>query len=110
MIYTLNLADDFALKLVDFVLKQTKNPFDMAKMEIILPTKRAVKTVKDTFVKKCEHTPLLLPKLTPLYDIEVLEEYCLNHGVFAMAAIQLGIPKRLIYIRNTNVAKFPITY
>ncbi len=74
MIYTLNLADDFALKLVDFVLKQTKNPFDMAKMEIILPTKRAVKTVKDTFVKKCEYTPLLLPKLTPLYDIEVLEE------------------------------------
>ena len=24
-------------------------------------------------------------------DLKVLEEYCLGHGVFAMAAIQLGI-------------------
>ncbi len=74
MIYTLNLTDDFALKLVDFILEKTKDPFEIAKMEIILPTKRAVKTVKDTFVKKCENTPLLLPKLTPLYDIDSLEE------------------------------------
>ena len=74
MIYTLNLTDDFALKLVEFVLEKTKDPFEIAKMEIILPTKRAVKTVKDTFLKKCETAPLLLPKLTPLYDIEALEE------------------------------------
>ena len=30
-------------------------------------------------------------------DIEVLRDYSLNHGVLAMAAIQLGIDKRLIY-------------
>lgn len=36
-------------------------------------------------------------------DIEVLREYSLNHGVLAMAAIQLGINKRLIYIKNTDV-------
>ncbi len=74
MIYTLNLTDNFAKELVDFVLSQATDPFEIAKMEIILPTKRAVKTVKDTFVKQSEKTPLLLPKLTPLYDIETLEE------------------------------------
>lgn len=74
MIYTLNLTDNFALELVNFVLNKTKDPFEIAQMEIILPTKRAVKTVKDTFVKKCEKTPLLLPKLTPLYEIDTLEE------------------------------------
>ncbi len=38
-------------------------------------------------------------------DLIVLEEYCLGHGVFAMAAVQLGIPKRLVYIKNTNLDK-----
>jgi peptide deformylase len=36
-------------------------------------------------------------------DIETLRDYSLNHGVLAMAAIQLGIKKRLIYIKNTDV-------
>ena len=38
-------------------------------------------------------------------DLRVLEEYCLGHGVFAMAAVQLGIPKRLVYIKNTDLEK-----
>ena len=36
-------------------------------------------------------------------DIEVLEQYCKENEVMAMAAIQLGIPKRLIYLKNTNL-------
>ena len=37
------------------------------------------------------------------YDIQVLNDYCKNDIVLAMAAVQLGIPKRLIYIKNTNL-------
>ena len=36
-------------------------------------------------------------------DINVLAEYCKENGVMAMAAVQLGISKRLIYIKNTNL-------
>lgn len=36
-------------------------------------------------------------------DINALEEYCKNHAVMAMAAVQLGIPKRLVYLKNTNL-------
>ena len=36
-------------------------------------------------------------------DIDVLEQFCKENEVMAMAAIQLGIPKRLIYIKNTNL-------
>ena len=36
-------------------------------------------------------------------DIAILDEYCKNNGVLAMAAIQLGIPKRIIYLKNTNL-------
>lgn len=38
-------------------------------------------------------------------DIKVLEEFCLSNGVFAMAAIQLGIDKRILYIKNTRLDK-----
>ena len=36
-------------------------------------------------------------------DIAVLEEFCKDSSVMAMAAVQLGIPKRLVYIKNTNL-------
>ncbi len=36
-------------------------------------------------------------------DIAVLEDFCKENAVMAMAAVQLGIPKRLIYIKNTNL-------
>lgn len=36
-------------------------------------------------------------------DIKVLEQFCKENDVMAMAAVQLGIPKRLIYLKNTNL-------
>lgn len=36
-------------------------------------------------------------------DIAILDEFCKNNGVLAMAAIQLGIPKRIIYLKNTKL-------
>ena len=36
-------------------------------------------------------------------NIKILEQYCLENEVMAMAAIQLGIPKRLVYLKNTNL-------
>lgn len=36
-------------------------------------------------------------------DISILEQFCMEHEVMAMAAVQLGIPKRLVYLKNTNL-------
>lgn len=36
-------------------------------------------------------------------DIKVLEKYCEENEVLAMAAVQLGIPKRIVYLKNTNL-------
>lgn len=74
MIETLNLSDNFADKLVEMILSSEKTPFEIAQIQIILPTKRACRTVKEAFVKHCENKALLLPKLTALYELEVLEE------------------------------------
>ena len=51
--------------------------------------------------------PVRVPDESLKKDIELLENYCKEHEVFAMAAVQLGIPKRLIYLKNTNL---DITY
>lgn len=36
-------------------------------------------------------------------NIVVLQNYCMQNDVMAIAAIQLGIPKRIVYIKNTNL-------
>lgn len=36
-------------------------------------------------------------------DISILDKYCSENSVLAMAAVQLGIPKRIIYLKNTNL-------
>ncbi len=37
-----------------------------------------------------------------LDDIKALEEYCENNVVYALAPVQIGIPKRIIYLRNST--------
>ena len=34
--------------------------------------------------------------------IEALKDYCQNNAVYALAPVQIGIPKRIIYFRNTT--------
>lgn len=34
--------------------------------------------------------------------IKVLKEYCKKNVVYALSPVQIGIPKRLIYIKNSN--------
>lgn len=38
-------------------------------------------------------------------DVKIIRDYCLNKEVFAMAAIQLGIDKRIIFVKNTRLDK-----
>ena len=36
-------------------------------------------------------------------EIKQLEKFCLDRGSLALAAIQIGIPKRMVFIRNTDL-------
>ena len=40
--------------------------------------------------------------------IEALKEYCRNNAVYALAPVQIGIPKRMIYFRNTTPDMTPV--
>lgn len=47
-------------------------------------------------------TPIDFEKDDVAAIIESLKEYCTNHIVYAMAPVQIGIPKRVIYLKNTS--------
>lgn len=36
-------------------------------------------------------------------ELKQLEQFCINTECFALAAIQIGIPKRMIYLKNTTL-------
>ena len=36
-------------------------------------------------------------------NIVVLQDYCMQNDVMAMAGVQLGIPKKIVYVKNTNL-------
>lgn len=36
-------------------------------------------------------------------NIVVLQDYCMQNEVMAMAAVQLGIPKQIVYVKNSNL-------
>ncbi len=36
-------------------------------------------------------------------DIKILEDFCIGHSCFAMAAVQLSVPKRIVYVKSTTL-------
>lgn len=73
MIQTISLSDDLAERIADYVLQKAgENPFETAKAQIILPTRRACRTVKEAFLRRSLKKSLLLPQLTPLYELDDL--------------------------------------
>lgn len=40
-------------------------------------------------------------------DIEKLREFCRGTEYFALAAVQIGIPKRIVYLKNTTLEVAP---
>lgn len=48
-------------------------------------------------------TPVDLCNTSYKEEIKLLEEFCLKTECFALAAVQIGIPKRMIYLKNTTL-------
>ena len=58
---------------------------------------------KDLEYLKNVSKEVVLPDEKLEEDIALLRNFSRETGALAMAAVQLGIPKRLIYVRNTNL-------
>ena len=65
------LSDDLAERLVDFIADRGKSePLDTAAMQIILPTRRACRTVREAFLRRSGDRAMLLPRMVPLYELD----------------------------------------
>lgn len=65
--------------------------------------------LKAITIKENEQYLRQVSKLVEINDPElhnnvvILQNYCMENDVMAMAAIQLGIPKRIVYVKNTDL-------
>ena len=73
MIQTVGLSADLADTLADIILKAGEtSPITAARIQVILPTRRACITVKNAFLQLSRQRALLLPRLIPLYEVDTL--------------------------------------
>nr|MCS5599936.1 hypothetical protein [Rhodospirillales bacterium] len=54
--------------------KIEKTNTQLSDFTILLPTRRAVKTLRDAFLRRSAGKPLLLPRLIPLGDLDTDEQ------------------------------------
>jgi len=62
-----SLSDILAKHLLE---KYESNPFDLAKVKVILPTRRACQTLKESFLMQSCESATLLPQMIALYDMD----------------------------------------
>ena len=94
-IYTIHAGLPFVDALADGLNnKIKKNNAQLSDFTILLPTRRAVETLRDAFLRKSAGKPLLLPRLVPLGDLDAdeqaisgWEETILSDGVDIKPAI-----------------------
>ena len=70
-IYSVPAGTPFADALADGILAQTGGkPEILADYRILLPTRRACRALRDAFLRRGNGAPMLLPRLTPLGDMD----------------------------------------
>ena len=79
-VYNIPAGVSFADCLARGVMEETEaDPALLADMTILLPTRRAVRTLRDAFLRQTDGRPLLLPRLGPVGDIDE-DELILTHA------------------------------
>jgi ATP-dependent helicase/nuclease subunit B len=75
MIYTIESGVPFSDALADFLLKKyEKAPFELAQTLIILPTVRAIRSLKEAFTRQSKKKSFLLPRITSLYETNAFDK------------------------------------
>ncbi len=67
------------------------DPLALARMQILLPTRRAVRSLTEAFLRVAEGRPLLLPRLRPLGDLDA-EELVMTAPEEAAEAFSGSVP------------------
>ena len=77
--YTIPASQPFAANLVTGILDKFPEPEQLARIELYLPSRRAISSIREEFLKHQKQGPLLLPKIFAVGDPD--EEVALNIGI-----------------------------
>ena len=68
--YTIPAGMPFAWCLASGIMQAFGRGYSLSTVQILLPSRRAVQSVQAAFTEVANGTPLLLPKMSPIGDIE----------------------------------------
>ena len=95
-LYTISPHRPFADTLASGILEMAEGkPEELARYQVLLPTRRACRSLRDSFLKLSFGKPLLLPRLQPLGDVDD-EELALMAG----SADNLDLPPSIPPMRR----------
>ncbi|MCB1681835.1 MAG: double-strand break repair protein AddB [Alphaproteobacteria bacterium] len=91
----------FARALAQHFLEETQgNPEILARYTVLLPTRRACRTVRENFLKLTAGKPILLPKLLPIGDVDEsdlsLQMFGADRTFLDVAPAMPGLRRRLL--------------
>jgi ATP-dependent helicase/nuclease subunit B len=96
-IYTIPADNAFADTLARGIMAMAGNePLALAQYQILLPTRRGARALRDAFLKISDGKPLLLPRLHPIGDVDEDELSLLLNG----AEEELDLPPALSPMRR----------
>lgn len=73
-VYTIPAGTPFADALASELLTQTREaPENLAAMRLLLPTRRACRSLREAFLRRSGGRAMLLPRMTPLGDVDAAE-------------------------------------
>lgn len=99
-LYTIPSGVPFAAALAQALLEEVGDDrLALADYRILLPTRRACRTVRDAFLRQSGGRPLILPRLQPLGDVDE-EELLLEAADPVLAARILELPPAMPPLRR----------
>lgn len=100
-LYTLPSGCSFGDQLAAGLLQRYRTaPEDLASVRLLLPTRRACRTMQEAFLRQTGGKPLLLPHMQPLGDVDEVE---LGLHTAGMGEMQLSLPRPLSPLRRQTV-------
>lgn len=86
-VYTVSAGYSFVDQLVEGVLERFgSDPISLSGTTILLPNRRAVRSLREAFLRRMDGQPMLLPQMRPIGDVEDGEIEFLGAGVGISAA------------------------
>jgi ATP-dependent helicase/nuclease subunit B len=99
-VFNLPAGISFVDALAERLLQESGGePLALARMQILLPTRRAVRSLSEAFLRISDGRPLLLPRMRPLGDLDA-EELMMTAPEEAAEAFGGDVPPAIPMMRR----------